>query len=289
MAERSFNKIVYDALSFAPGFREFLRGPFRELLRRPVTDRAIVTILNSSLIHPAYGLSKRDRIDLGRALIRNHNRIPSTNGWEWLLAVALKILEMPPLSELPGDVIECGAYKGASAASLSLVCRITGRKLSVYDSFQGLPPARPGDRQAAYFPTGDYCGTLEEVQSNIRKYGAIECCEFVEGWFEDTLPGLKSPVLAAFIDVVQEDSLATCVRHIWPNLVEDGYIFLAETGETDYVALFWSEKWWRKHFNRTPPGMVGARDESFGYTMKSMSGYWDYYSEEEGRCDSKTK
>ena len=127
------------------------------------------------------------------------------------------------------------------------------------------------------------------MRRNIRKHGAIECCEFVEGWFEDTLPGLRSPVLSAFLDVVQEDALDTCVRRIWPNLVEDGYIFLAECGEMDYLALFWSEKWWRKRFNRTPPGLVGGRAESFGYTMKSMSGHWTYYPDEEVRCGSGIK
>jgi hypothetical protein len=282
---RPFKRTVYDALSFAPGFQEFLRGPFREFLKRPFTDRAILSILDSPLIHLAYGLSKRDRIDLGRAMVRIHSRIHSTNVWEWLLFVSMKILACPPPPELPGDLIECGTYKGGSAASLSLLCRIVGRKLKVYDSFQGLPPARLGDRQASYFQTGEYCGTLEEVRQNISRYGAIECCDFVEGWFEDTLPGLNSPVLAAFIDVVQEDSLDTCVRHIWPNLTEEGYIFLAECGEMDYLALFWSEKWWRKHFNRTPPGLAGGRAESFGYTMKSMSGYWSYYPDEEVRCD----
>jgi hypothetical protein len=261
---RSFKRAAYDALAFAPGLQAFLGGPFREFLRMPLTDRAIADILNSPLIHPAYGLSRRDGIALGRAMVRIHNRLPTTNVWEWMLRVGLKILECPPPSELPGDVIECGAYKGASAASLSLVCRITGRRLRVYDSFQGLPPARLGDRQASYFKEGEYCGTLEEVRQNIGRYGAIERCEFVPGWFEETLPGLKSPVLAAFLDVVQEDSLSVCVRHLWPNLVEEGYLFLAECGEMDYVALFWSEKWWRKHFDRTPPGLVGGRAESCG-------------------------
>ena len=288
MERRSFKRAMYDALSFSPGLQGFLRGPAREFLHRPVTDRAIAAILDSQLIHPDYGLSKREKLELGRAMVRIQRCILCTNAWEWLLMIGLKILESPPPSEVPGDVIECGTYKGGSAASLSLVCRIVGRKLRVYDSFRGFPPARPGDREAASFEEGEYCGTLDDVQRNIGLYGAPECCEFVPGWFRDTLPGLRSPVLAAFLDVVYEDSLDTCVRQIWPNLVEDGAIFLGEYGDTDHVALFWSEKWWRRHFNRTPPGMVGGRAESFGYTVKSMSGFWSYYPDEEGRGDSGT-
>jgi hypothetical protein len=216
--------------------------------------------------------------------------------------MARKILETPP--EVHGDVIECGTWKGGSATNLSLVCRIFGRKLKVYDSFEGLPEPRPGEHLAKIEAKGAFCGTLDEVRSNIRRHGAIENCEFVKGWFEDTLPELNSPVVLAFLDVDFEASLHTCVRHIWPNLVEQGYIFTDESQMTDYVALFYSEKWWSKYFDRTPPGLIGAgsglplgqfyigpwlgfeklRLQSpigVAYTQKSMSGHWTYYPDEE--------
>ncbi len=50
--------------------------------------------------------------------------------------MALKLLETPP--EVGGIVIECGTWKGASTSNLSLVCKIVGRRLKIYDSFQGL-------------------------------------------------------------------------------------------------------------------------------------------------------
>ena len=37
-----------------------------------------------------------------------------------------------------GCVVECGTYKGGSATNLSLICRITGRKLHIFDSFEGV-------------------------------------------------------------------------------------------------------------------------------------------------------
>ena len=134
------------------------------------------------------------------------------------------------------------AWKGGSAANLSLVCRIAGRKLRIFDSFQGLPTGVAGDREAGYYKTGDYAGTLDEVRQNIRKGGALECCEFVQGWFEDTLPGLEGPVLLAFLDVDLEASLECCVRHIWPRLIDRGYIFIDEVVGVDYCALFYSER-----------------------------------------------
>ncbi|MFQ6026268.1 MAG: TylF/MycF/NovP-related O-methyltransferase [Dehalococcoidia bacterium] len=215
--------------------------------------------------------------------------------------MALKLLEMP--SEVEGVVLECGTWKGSSAADLSLVCKMTGRKLKIFDSFEGLPEPLPGDRRGPGYQRGDFSASLEEVQENIRKYGSIESCEFVQGRYDETMPKLQDPVVLAWLDVDLEASLETCVRYIWPCLVENGFIFTDEGVGTDYAALFWSEKWWKTHFDRTPPGLIGSGTglglgnyylgpadhlESLplwhagtcAYTMKSMSGYWSYYPEE---------
>ena len=213
------------------------------------------------------------------------------------MAMALKLLEMPP--DLRGVVVECGTFKGNSAANLSLLCRITGRRLRIYDSFAGLPPPYEGN----------LVGTLDEVKANITRYGAIEVCEFHKGWVEHTLPNLETPVVLAWLDVDLHSSLDTCVRHIWPWLVEDGYIFTDECWKMDYVALFWSEKWWRENFDQAPPGLVGSgtglglgnfwigpREDRWnhplqhpataGYTQKSFRNGWPFETVEEVRSGS---
>jgi O-methyltransferase len=255
---------------------------------------AIFFILNSATIHPAYRMSLPRKYALGLKMFLNKLRIPTGTSYKAHLAMALKILETPP--EVPGDVVECGTWRGGSAANLSLVCRIAERKLKIYDSFEGLPESEPDDRQGTY-AKGDYCGTLDEVTRAIRRYGAIECCEFVKGWFQDTLPHLRTPVLLAFLDVDLEASLETCVRHVWPNLTDKGYIFIDEAVGLDYCSLFWSERYWLTHFQRTPPGLIGAgvglplgeyyvgpwseigehplqHPNTGAYTRKDFSGYW---------------
>jgi O-methyltransferase len=261
---------------------------------------SIFFILNSTKIHPAYRMSWLKKYRLGFRMFLNKLHIRTGTSYRAHLAMALKILETPP--DVAGDVLECGTWKGGSAANLSLVCRIVGRKLRVFDSFEGLPEGEPGDRQATY-AKGAFCGTLEEVKANIRRHGAIECCEFVQGWFNATLPQLDRPVLLAFLDVDLEASLDTCVRNIWPHLVESGYIFIDEAVGVDYCALFYSEKYWSKYFGRTPPGLIGAGmglalgDYYIGpykeiaahptqhagtaaWTRKDMSGVWAYYPRE---------
>lgn len=262
---------------------------------------SILIILNSKNIHPSYNMTWLKKLSLGWRMYWNTKRIRTGTSFKSHLAMALKIFETPP--EVPGDIVECGTWNGGGATNLSLICKIVGRKLKIYDSFQGLPEGEPADREAKHYKKGDFCGTLDEVKRNIEKYGAIDCCEFVEGWFDETLPRLNSRVLLAFLDVDLEASLYTCVRYIWPNLSEQGYVFIDEVISVDYCALFYSEKFWGKYFQRTPPGLIGAgsglplggyyigpaRDShahplhhamAGAYTRKDFSGYWAYFPDE---------
>jgi hypothetical protein len=259
---------------------------------------AILFILSSKAIHPSYRMGVWRRLTLGLRMLRNWRRIRTGTSFKAHLVMALKLLELPP--DEPGIVIECGTWKGGSAANLSLACRIVGRKLRIYDSFQGLPPGDDLDRESVFYKAGDYLGTLDEVKENLRRYGAIEVCEFAQGWFDDTLPSLKDPVALAFIDVDLEASLTTCVRYIWPNLIARGHLFIDEFINLNYCSLFWSERWWRETFDQTPPGLMGSGTglplgEFFigpfseagahpgehatapAYTRKDFSGVWTYY------------
>lgn len=259
---------------------------------------SIVFLLHSRRIRPEYRLTWPRRIAFGLRVVRCKHRIRTGTSFKAALAMALKLFEMPP--DVSGDVVECGTWKGGTGASLSLACRLVGRKLIICDSFEGLPDADPRDREAGGYRPGDFCGALEEVRANITKYGDIGSCEFVRGWFKDTLPGLNRKIVLAYLDVDYEASLNACILNLWPRLDDQGYVFIDEYTGPDYCALFYSERYWREHFNRTPPGLIGAgtglamgeyylgpwsesRDHPLqhatgpAYTRKSMSGYWSYY------------
>ena len=114
------------------------------------------------------------------------------------------------------------------------------------------------------------------------------------------------PIVLAFLDVDYQASLDDCIRNLWPHLTDRGYVFIDEYVLTDYCALFWSERYWRTHFDATPPGLIGAGSgvgvgqyylgpfeewnwgtevpqspTSVAYTRKDFSGYWGYYPDSE--------
>ena len=100
-------------------------------------------------------------------MYRTTRRIQSLTSYKAHLAMAVKLLEIPP--EVEGVVVECGCYLGGSTANLSLVCEIVGRELVVYDSFEGLPAPDPRDKYGNPFMEGILDADLEQVKANVRR------------------------------------------------------------------------------------------------------------------------
>jgi len=247
-----------------------------------------------------YGMSWPRRFRLALRMYRNTRRIDTKTSYKAHLAMAVKLLEIPP--DVEGDVVECGCFRGGSTANLSLICDVVGRRLVVYDSFEGLPAPQQGDRYATAGTEGYLSASVDEVRENVRRFGVVDRCEFRRGWFEDTLPSHDGPVVLAFLDVDYQASLRDCVLNLWPKLTERGYVFIDEYMALDYGALFFSEKFWARHFDRAPPGIfgigsgvgvgeyyLGPRHElpryqeagSIAYTRKDFDGHWDFYPEDD--------
>lgn len=270
------------------------------------TPLAIFFLTYSRKIHPEYGMSWPKRMWLGLRFSRNYTRVRSGTNWRAHLVMAMKLLEIPPT--VKGAVVECGCWKGGATVNLSLICKITGRELKVYDSFEGLPPPTPGDLVAQNsfkngFMPGVFCGTLDEVRENVRRHGALEACSFHKGWFKDTLQHHEGPIVMAFWDVDFYASLHDCLLHLWPHIVDSGFVFLDEYRDVPYCSVFYSEKYWSKYFSCAPPGLVGigtgvqvgmfytdpaigmgtARlqgGESIAYCRKGDRSIWEYYPDE---------
>lgn len=235
----------------------------------------------------AYGVGLGTKLRLLVAMVRNNMVVPTASSWITHLLMATEILNVPP--SVKGVIVECGCFKGGSTVNLSLVAAACGRELHVFDSFAGLPDPNPGDSghllmvdgEVQTYAAGAYAGSLQEVMTNIERFGAREVCTFHKGYFEDTLPGFDQPIVFAWIDVDLASSEKTCLQYLWPLLIDGGYLFTDEAPHLEIATLFYDRQWWSDVLGTEAPGLVGAGNglglfphkggffgSSIGYTAK---------------------
>lgn len=251
-----------------------------------------VWTLHPRTLHPSYRMTLWRRLRLVARLYRTTRRVPTGISYKAHVAMAAKLLSTPP--DVDGVVVECGSWQGGTTTNLSIICAAADRRLVVYDSFQGLPAAEPGDRHARPEAEGLFCGDLDTVRSNVERFGDLSRCEFRKGWFIDTLPHHREPIVLAYLDVDFQSSLHDCIVNLWPHLTAKGHVFVDEYVLLDYCGLFWSESFWEQQFGLRPPGLMGSGTgvgvgqyylgpfdwsvdpTSVAYTRKDFSGWWGY-------------
>ena len=149
-------------------------------------------------------------------------------------------------SHLRGELAECGVYMGGTAL---LICRVIvgrGKRLYLFDSFEGLPAGRPDEQQ--WFEEGLFAiDTVDSVKQLLRDFD--EFTEIRQGWIPKTFEGLEDMSYAfAHIDVDLYQSALDCCEHFYPRLVPGGmllfddYGFAAARGERDAVDTFFVDK-----------------------------------------------
>jgi len=186
--------------------------------------------------------------------------IQSPHTQKEILTFVKTILTLPSICS--GVVLEAGCFKGSSTAKFSLAAALAGRRLVVVDSFEGIPANRENHGKnifggEAVFDEGDYCGTLDEVKNNVRRYGDISVCSFIKGWLEDTLPNFRDPVAAAYIDVDLASSTRTCLKYLYP-IVQNGGVLFSQDGHLPLVIdVLEDEKFWLYEVGYPKPEIEG--------------------------------
>jgi O-methyltransferase len=189
------------------------------------------------------------------------------------------IFRVPKL--LKGDVVECGCCNGLNTISMSVACALTSRRLIVCDSFRGLPKPRENEGYTVFGDTdtyllwqeGDFAsvGGLEAVKERINKFGNLEACQFIEGYFKDTLKDINTDsIVLIFEDADLPSSVEDCLRYLWPKLKEGCGFYSHEPWSLEIVSLFFDKEWWEKELQTGPPGffMSGKKRPAIGYAIR---------------------
>lgn len=135
---------------------------------------------------------------------------------------------------IEGDIVECGVWRGGMTAGITEVLGL-GRQIHLFDSFQGLPPAKELDGMEAlnwqrdttspsYY---DNC-TADETfaQSAMQMTGHLHY-KLWKGWFERTVPKYDGKKIAILrLDGDWYDSTKVCLVKLFPKVAEGGLIIL---------------------------------------------------------------
>lgn len=212
------------------------------------------------LVRPLPHATFRERLAIVRKAFLTSLRISSAHAQREVLSYIQTILSLPEPS--PPIVIEAGCFKGGSTAKFSMATELAGKQLLVFDSFQGIPPnlEEHGKNifgEDARFPEGAYAGPLEEVKANVAKYGKIDRCRFIQGWFDDTMPDFHEPIAAAYIDVDLASSTKTCLKYLFPLLQPGGSLYSQDGHLPLVIEVFDDDDFWRNEVGCAKPRMIG--------------------------------
>jgi hypothetical protein len=191
---------------------------------------------------------------LGVQVVRAHTR-PVVLGQAWLARFVYFGSLVQRISEVHGDVVECGVADGSSLAALTSLITIHHQERQVwgFDSWAGLPTpsgADLGGRSIAVTGMFSHASTMR-VHDELLAYGVSESdignvVKLVSGWFSETLPAYTGRIALLHIDVDLYQSYIDCLVNLWDRVEPGGVVAFDEYGEP--------EKW---------PGAQRAVDEFF--------------------------
>jgi O-methyltransferase len=135
-------------------------------------------------------------------------------------------------NNIPGDFVECGTYKGGSAAVISQYLE-SQRHLWLYDSFAGLPETSPEDGEDAKKWIGDCQASVEDVQTVMNLVGTkAENYTIRKGWFEDTFVNSPLPETVALLhcDADWYKSVLLVLETFYDRIPDGGCVILDDFG-----------------------------------------------------------
>ena len=141
--------------------------------------------------------------------------------------------------EIPGDLIECGVWRGGACILMRAVLVAYGDKercVWLADSFQGLPPPDPENYPAEDLTLNGAKVAVPEstVRNNFKRYGLLDDrVRFLPGWFKNTLPDAPIDRIALLrLDGDLYESTIQALDALYPKLSVGGYCII-----DDYVEI----------------------------------------------------
>lgn len=152
-------------------------------------------------------------------------------------------------NDIPGDIIECGVWRGGSMMAVALTLlkeKKSEKNLYLFDTYEGMskPTAldisfegKKADNQfkenKKNEDSADWCfASLDQVKQNVIKTGYnTEKLHFIKGKVENTLPEYAPKQIALLrLDTDWYESTKHELIHLFPRLVSGGVLIIDDYG-----------------------------------------------------------
>jgi O-methyltransferase len=138
--------------------------------------------------------------------------------------------------DIPGDLVECGVWRGGACILMRAVLAAYGdatRCVWLADSFAGVPRADTANDKAdkgsrPELAAGILGVSQAEVRANFERYDLLdEQVRFLPGWFKDTLPDAPIDRIAVLrLDADLYESTIQALDALYPRLSPGGFCII---------------------------------------------------------------
>lgn len=136
--------------------------------------------------------------------------------------------------KVPGDVVECGVYKGGTAAILAHIATHSkmDRTVWLFDSFQGMPPTTDIDGSAAKEWVGKLATSPDQVRRVLKhSHAVLSRVRIVPGLFQESFEKIEVPRIALLnLDCDWYESVKLCLHKFYDRVVPGGFVSFDDYG-----------------------------------------------------------
>lgn len=183
-------------------------------------------------------VSERNELIASDAVFSNFKPGFLRQHWEDILPLTLldpfrlgKLVDLViQTAGIPGDILECGSYKGGSGILMALLVKELGldKKIHLFDSFEGLPEPHAKDKG---YRKGQFKSDYDKLSQVVERLGLQDYVILHRGWFDTTIPeyvleNSSKPISLFHIDCDLYNSTMACFPDIYPIVALGGAVVL---------------------------------------------------------------
>ena len=234
-----------------------VRDMYLDLLRRSLTrygtaEFVPIRAASHPMVRRVFGILAKRNIRLMREIPFDEQR--RNLGLDWPASAETMIgmqrlthlqrcAETVLAEDIPGDLVECGVWRGGACILMRAVLSAYGdeeRCVWLADSFEGVPPPDPENYSADKDLRLDLSANVlaipaSAVRDNFKRYGLLDDrVRILPGWFKDTLPGAPINRIALLrLDGDLYESTIQALEALYPRLSASGFCIIDDYHSID--------------------------------------------------------